>query len=82
MPMFKSKGMMARFLLSYLCVLTPMLILSLWMVNTMRAGRVAQLRSQVSMRVENALARLDEQVEQYRESACVKGLVNVPHSSD
>ena len=76
MRMFKSKGMMARFLLSYLCVLTPMLILSLWMVNTMRAGRVAQLRSQVSMRVENALARLDEQVEQYRESAIV--LANEP----
>lgn len=67
--MWKKKGIFRRFLMSYVCVLIPMLILNLWMVNALRSDRAEQVRAQMRTRLEYAGIRLDEQINRYRKSA-------------
>lgn len=55
--------------MSYVCVLIPMLILNLWMVNALRADRAEHIRAQMRARLEYAGVRLDEQISRYRKSA-------------
>jgi AraC-like DNA-binding protein len=74
--MWKKSGIRRRFLLSYICVLIPIMILNLWIVNTMHSERADQVRSRVITQLKNAGERLDEQYTRYRNSAIV--LANSP----
>jgi len=69
--MWRKHGVFRQFLLSYLCVLIPMLILSLWQVDVMRSNRAEELRQQLKIRLAYAGERFDEQVSRYEKIAAL-----------
>lgn len=69
--MWRKRGIFKKYLFSYLCVLIPMLMLTLWQIDVMRADRAAEVRGQLSLRLEYVGERLDEQISSYREMAAI-----------
>ena len=67
--MWKKHGLFRQFLFSYICVLIPMLALSLWQLGELRDSYAQKWREQTRMRMSYALERMDEQASEYEKQS-------------
>lgn len=65
--MWKKHGIFQQFLFSYICVLIPMLALSLWQIGELRSSYAKKQQEQIYTRMSYAMERLDEQASGYWE---------------
>lgn len=73
---FQNKGLMKKLMLSYICILLPVLILNLIMVRRIRIDNAEQIRVQMKEKLANAVIYFDEKGEQFKQTAIT--LANEP----